>query len=127
MKQKLKVGILNPFACKAARFEYEVVKVFGVNNIMYKETDGTLSTYPERVIVLRSLNGESRLTREEWLVKISMDDALRPLRHGDVVSVDLTSSIECDRKGRLHQIVTGKNVCSLHDYQQICKAELKNA
>ena len=29
-----KTGVRNPFACKAARFEYEVVKIFGVNNIM---------------------------------------------------------------------------------------------
>lgn len=117
-------GIRNPFASHKASFNYEVVKDFGVVNIEYEDTDGSLRTYPEKRILIKSLNGDSSLIKEELLVTVSLNDALKEYRAGDLITIDLKFHVSEDYDGELHQHVTGDNVFTLHDYQQICKAEL---
>ncbi len=126
MEKLAKVGVRNPFSGKAARFEYEVVKDFGVVNVEYFETDWTLNSYPERTILLKSLHGES-YQPDEFLVTLCCSDALKDFRAGELVSVNLHFSVSENADGKLQQHIFGTELFSLFDYQQICKAELKNA
>ncbi len=118
-----RVGIQNPFAGQKASFSYEIIKDFGVVNVEYEEFDETLSSYPERTVLLKSLNGESYQS-EEFLVTLCISDALKDLRVGELVSVNLRFCVREGADGKLQQQIFGSEFFTLFDYEQICKAEI---
>ncbi len=116
-------GIHNPIALSKAHFDYELIEDMGnVKNFEYEEYGQTYS-YPEKQIVIKSLNGGSSFCEERFLVTLSCNDVYKPLREGEIISIKLRFSVRKDENGNYVQTVSGDNLYTLNDYYQIREAE----
>ena len=122
MNKKLS-GIHNPIALSKAHFDYELIEDMGnVKNFEYEEYGQTYS-YPEKQIVIKSLNGGSSFCEERFLVTLSCNDVYKPLREGEIISIKLRFSVRKDENGNYVQTVSGDNLYTLNDYYQIREAK----
>ena len=116
-------GLHNPIVSSKAHFDYELVEDMGnVKNVEYEEYGKTYS-YPEKQIVIKSLNGGSSYSDERFLVTLSCNDVYKPLREGEIISIKLRFSVQKDENGNYVQKVSGDNLYTLNDYYQIREAE----
>jgi hypothetical protein len=120
-----KGGVRNPLNLENAHFDYEVVD-FGeeVKTVEYEETDGSTCTYPENTILIKSLSG-GRWSSNEFFAKVIMDDALKTLRKGELISANLKFRVVKDDDGNYQQRVMAEDIYTLNDYQQIREAETR--
>lgn len=119
-------GILNPLNSKNAHFDYEVVEVGEeVKTVAYEETDGSTCTYPENAILIKSLNGNG-WSSNEFFAKVIMNDALKTLRKGEIISANLSFHVVKDSEGNYLQEVMAEDIYTLNDYYQIREAEAKH-
>ena len=124
--KKIEGGMFNPLNLENAHFDYEVVD-FGeeVKTVEYEETDGSTCTYPENTILIKSLSG-GRWSSNEFFAKVIMDDALKTLRKGELISANLKFSVVKDDEGNYQQKVMAEDIYTLNDYQQIREAEARH-
>lgn len=116
-----KVGLLNPFNNQAAHFEYEVVNMGELTYSEYDDGEGGHYVQPERQIVLRTLSGWD-IFGNKFVCKTCSEDALKNLRQGEIVSVDLKFRVK-EKDGLYEQIVIAGNIYTLHDYLRIREDE----
>lgn len=122
MTKKYQGGILNPFVLEKAHFDYEVVEDKNeVRTVSYEDYDGTHS-YPEKDVLIRSLSGGGFFDNQ-WLVSLIHDDALKVLRPGEIISLNLSYYVNKDEKGNFVQKVKGDNLYTMNDYFQVRDAE----
>lgn len=116
-----KIGILNPFNNRPAHFEYEVVNMGELTYSEYDDGQGGHYVQPERQIVLRTLSGWD-IFGNKFVCKTCCEDALKILRQGEIVSVDLKFRVK-EKDGLYEQIVIAENIYTLHDYLRIREDE----
>jgi len=122
MSKTFKGGISNPLNLKAAEFKYEVEEELSdVIDVEYEEY-GEKKSYPEKKLLISTLNGGSYL-RNEFVVTVILYDALKHYRKGEMISADLRFRAGKDNDGNYRQHVYAENIYTLNDYRQICEAE----
>lgn len=124
MNKKFKRGILNPLITKNAHFDYEVIEDNDDVKLNEYEDNGRLCTYPEKQIVIRSLNGGSDLSfGNEFVLTVYGNDAYKHLRVGELISINLKFRITKQDDGSYVQYVTGDELFTINDYHQIRESE----
>lgn len=124
MNKIFKGGIQNPLNSKNAHFDYEVVEVGEEVKTVEYEDRGCTYTYPENTILIKSLSG-SNWSSNEFFAKVMLDDALKTLRKGELISANLKFSVVKDDDGNYQQRVIAEDLFTLNDYQQIREAEAR--
>ena len=120
-KKKIKGGIHNPLISRKAHFDYEVVEQGDVKVVEYDD-HGTVNSYPECSVLIKSLSG-SEWSSDYYYCTMILNDALKKLRPGEIISADLNFQVQKDEHGEYKQRVTAENVYTLHDFVQIREAE----
>lgn len=121
MKNKFKGGIFNPLNCQKACFQYEVEETGEVKNVEYPDGEGGTYTQQERDVLLK-LAGRF-IVRERILCTLCGDDALKPLREGELITAKLQFGVKMDNNGKYEQYVIAEDVFTLNDYYQIREAD----
>lgn len=122
MANIFKGGISNPFVLGKAHFDFEVVEDKNeVRTVTYEDFDGT-NSYPEKDILIQALSGGG-YRGNEFLVTLALEDALKVLRSGEIISIDLKFSVRKDENGISVQKVYGDHLYTLNEYFQVREAE----
>ena len=122
MNIKVKTGIMNPFNLSKAHFDYEVIEDKNeVRTVTYEDYDGT-NSYPEKDITIQNLSGGGYFG-SQWVVTLHSEDALKELRQGEIISIELRYSLNKDEQGNPVQKVYGDKLYTLNDYFQVREAE----
>lgn len=121
MKRNFEGGIFNPLNCRKAHFDYEVVESGEVETVEYDDR-GTLDSYPQRTFLIKSTGGGDR-SNDFFYCTAILDDALKVLRKGEIISANLKFSVKKDDGGNYHQHVSIEHIYTLNDYYQIREAE----
>ena len=116
-------GICNPILLSKAHFDYEVLEDLNDVKTIEYEYEGKILSYPEKQIVLRTLDGGSSFCNDGIIVTLSNDDVYKPLRKGELISIHLRFRIHKDENGNYVQTVSGDNLFTLNDYYNIREAE----
>ena len=119
--KKILGGILNPLNSRKAHFDYEVVEQGDVKVVEYDDR-GTVDSYPECSVLIKSLSG-GKWSSDYYYCTMILNDALKKLRPGEIISADLKFQVRKDERGEYKQCVTAENVYTLHDFVQIREAE----
>lgn len=121
MSKKFKGGIFNPLHSNKAHFDYEVVE-YGEVEIVEYEDRGVVDSYPQRPLLIKTTGGGDWSNDFFYGIAI-MDDALKELREGEIISANLSFSVEKNQDGKYQQKVTIRDIFTLNDYFQIREAE----
>lgn len=122
MTKNFKGGIRNPLAGHSAKFNYEVLDLSEVKNVTFSDGEENLED-PQRQLLLGALTGGSKWSQEKFLCTITGNDALKPLRQGDIISAKLKFDVRENENDVYEQIITATNIYTLSDYYQIREAE----
>ena len=115
-------GIRNPLAGHGAKFNYEVLDLSEVKNVNYFDGDKDIEE-PERQILIGTLTGGVKWSQEKFLCTATCDDALKPLRQGDVISAILKFNVRENKDGIYEQSISVSDIYTLNDYALIREAE----
>lgn len=117
-------GIFNPLAgtSKNAQFKYEVLVLSEVKNVTYFDGEKDVEE-PERQILIGTLTGGSKWSQEKFLCTVAGNDALKPLRQGDIISANLKFDVKNDENDIYEQSILASNIYTLEDYSLIREAE----
>lgn len=118
----LKMGIFNPLNCKKIHFSFEVVE--DGEDVITKEYEyeGCTYTYQEKTILIKSLGGNIS-PGNKFIVSVINNDALKPLRKGELISVELSFHVIKDEEGNYQQEVRASDIYTLNDYYQLREAD----
>ena len=117
MSKKFKGGLFNPLNLHKAHFDYEVIETEEVKTVEYEDR-GVMDSYPERPILIKTTGGGDCFYCTAFL-----DDALKELREGEIISANLRFSTRKDQNGKYQQHVSIEDIYTLNDYYQIREAE----
>ena len=120
-------GIRNPLAgtSKNAQFKYKVLDLSEVKKVTYFDGEKN-QEYPERQILIGTLTGGSKWSQEKFLCTVTFDDALKPLREGDVISATLKFHVRDNKDGIYEQSISATDIYTLNDYSLIREAEARH-
>lgn len=118
-------GILNPLAGHGAKFNYEVLDLSEVKNVTYFDGDKNVEE-PERQILIGALTGGSKWSQEKFLCTVAGNDALKPLRQGDIISATLNFDVRENKNDIYEQSISASDIYTLNDYFLIREAEARH-
>lgn len=126
MENKYKGGIFNPLAStsKNAQFKYEVLDLSEVRNVTYFDGEKDVEE-PERQILIGTLTGGLDWSQEKFLCTVIRDDALKPLREGEIISAILKFYVRENKEGIYEQSISATDIYTLNDYFLIREAEAR--
>ena len=117
MKTKIEGGLFNPLNVHKAHFDYEVVESGKVETVEYEDR-GVIDSYPERPLLIKTTGGT-----DSFYCTAFLNDALKELREGEIISAKLRFSVRKDQDGKYQQKVSIEDIYTLNDYYQIREAE----
>ena len=119
-------GIFNPLAgtSKNAQFKYEVLVLSEVKNVTYFDGEKDVEE-PERQILIGTLTGGSKWSQEKFLCTVAGNDALKPLRQGDIISATLNFDVREKENDIYEQSISASDIFTLNDYFLIREAEAR--
>lgn len=117
-------GIRNPLAGHGAKFNYEVLDLSEVKNVTFFDGEKDIEE-PERQILIGALTGGSRWSQEKFLCTVSGNDALKPLRQGDIISATLNFDVREKENDIYKQSISASDIFTLNDYFLIREAEAR--
>ena len=119
-------GIFNPLAgtSKNAQFKYEVLVLSEVKNVTYFDGEKDVEE-PERQILIGTLTGGSKWSQEKFLCTVAGNDALKPLRQGDIISATLNFDVREKENDIYEQSISASDIYTLNDYFLIREAEAR--
>ncbi len=118
-------GILNPLVGHSAKFNYEVLDLSEVKNVTYFDGDKDVEE-PERQILIGTLTGGSKWSQEKFLCTVAGNDALKPLRQGDIISATLNFDVRENKNDIYEQSISASDIYTLNDYFLIKEAEARH-
>ena len=126
MENKYKGGIFNPLAStsKNAQFKYEGLDLSEVRNVTYFDGEKDVEE-PERQILIGTLTGGLDWSQEKFLCTVIRDDALKPLREGEIISAILKFYVRENKEGIYEQSISATDIYTLNDYFLIREAEAR--
>ena len=77
---------------------FEVLNLSKVKNVVYFDGEKDIEV-PERQILLGTLTGGSKWSQDKFLCIVTCDDALKPLREGDIISATLSFNMRENENG----------------------------
>lgn len=127
MSNKYKGGIRNPLVGtrKNAQFKYEVLDLSEVKNVTYFDGDKDIEE-PERQILIGTLTGGLAWSQEKFLCTIAGNDALKPLREGEIISAILHFNVRENEDDIYEQSISATDIYTLNDYFLIREAEARH-
>ena len=126
MEYKFKGGILNPLAGTSnnAQFKYEVLDLSEVKKVTCFDGEKDIEE-DRRQILIGTLTGGVEWSQERFLCTVAGNDALKPLRQGDVISATLNYDVGENKDGFYEQRISASDIYTLNDYFQIREAEAR--
>ena len=127
MKKHFYGGIRNPLAgtSKNAQFKYEVLDLSEVKNVTYFDGEKDVEE-PERQILIGTLTGGVKWSQEKFLCTVTGDDALKPLREGEIISATLKFHVRENENDIYEQSISAIDIYTLNDYSLIREAEARH-
>ena len=122
IETKEKGNLLSTLTPKDTNFGYEVISCDGKVETIEYEDRGRIESYPEKTIRIKALGD---LCYDEFVVSVINDDALRDLRPGEMISIELNFSVKKRDDGTYEQCVTGSNIVTLNEYYEKRRAHAK--
>ena len=120
-KKEFKGGIFNPLHSNKAHFDYEVVESGEVKIVEYEDR-GVVDSYPKRPLLIKTTGGGD-WSNDFFYGTAIMNDALKELRIGEIISANLHFSTKKDQNGKYQQYVSIEDIYTLNDYYEIREAE----
>ena len=118
-------GIRNPLAGQGAKFNYQILDLSEVKNVI--NFDGVKNVeVPERQILIGALTGGSKWSQKKFLCTVICDDALKPLREGDIISAALKFDVRENENDIYEQSIVASDIYTLNDYFLIREAEARH-